>query len=383
MKKFIFSLFSLFAVSATAFAQSITVSDIEVLPGETVKATLKISDPTQTFTGIQFALQFPATGFSVASGAATGWPGLIETGTMTNGKVKISASATNPFESADVDVEFTVEDATELGEKTVTVTDIKFEKSGTVQPIDDVPFKVTVTDRITLDENSTTLPKARTGVNVKVKRTIKAGEWSTLCVPFVMSKAQATAAFGDDVEIKAYDSYTAVIDENTLIPSAITLNFKAYTLSALKKIQTGTPYLIKTSQDIESFDVDNVTVSTTTSDVSGAETEYGLEGKYSGVLAKTKVPAKGLFISGNKFYYSTGETNIKAFRGWFNLQAIYNEAIPTDAPVYLSFDNANMTGVSSVKINQADGAFYNLNGQRIANPQKGLFIKGGKKVVIK
>lgn len=42
------------------------------------------------------------------------------------------------------------------------------------------------------------------------------------------------------------------------------------------------------------------------------------------------------------------------------------------------------TGISTVRVNQAsDNAVYNLNGQRISTPRKGLYIVGGKKIVMK
>jgi hypothetical protein len=250
--------------------------------------------------------------------------------------------------------------------------------------IANVPFKVTVTDRITLDENSTTAPMARTGVNVTVKRTIKAGEWSTICLPFAMTKAQADAAFGSDAIIKQYTNYTADIDENTRIPQAIILNFSTYTLNNdLKKIKAGVPYLIKTTRDITSFNVDGVNISATADDVSGEETNYDLAGKFKGVLAKTKVPDKGLFISGNKFYYSTGNTNIMAFRGWFELAAILNEEVATSSRICFNFDEA--TGIQKVNgnsVNMEDT--YDLQGRRVTKAlKKGLYIKNGKKTVIK
>ena len=144
---------------------------------------------------------------------------------MTAGKVNVAATAADFFETASIELQFDVDNALELGDYDVTITNIQFEATGVEDKIANVPFKVTVTDRITLDENSTTAPMARTGVNVTVKRTIKAGEWSTICLPFAMTKDQADAAFGSDAIIKQYTNYTADIDENTLIPQAITLNF--------------------------------------------------------------------------------------------------------------------------------------------------------------
>lgn len=49
----------------------------------------------------------------------------------------------------------------------------------------------------------------------------------------------------------------------------------------------------------------------------------------------------------------------------------------------LIFDNET-TGISNIKaIETSNGAFYNLAGQRIAQPTKGLYIVNGKKVVLK
>lgn len=48
------------------------------------------------------------------------------------------------------------------------------------------------------------------------------------------------------------------------------------------------------------------------------------------------------------------------------------------------FFDADVTGIGAVKsINKEDGAYYNLAGQRVAQPQKGLYIVNGKKVIIK
>lgn len=41
------------------------------------------------------------------------------------------------------------------------------------------------------------------------------------------------------------------------------------------------------------------------------------------------------------------------------------------------------TGIKTVKADAADGACYNLAGQRVANPRKGLYIHNGKTMIIK
>ena len=47
-------------------------------------------------------------------------------------------------------------------------------------------------------------------------------------------------------------------------------------------------------------------------------------------------------------------------------------------------DDVDTTGISEVKSDDADrGEWYNLQGQRVGNPGKGLYIKNGKKVIVR
>ena len=57
----------------------------------------------------------------------------------------------------------------------------------------------------------------------------------------------------------------------------------------------------------------------------------------------------------------------------------------TSAPDFLGFGGDDTTGIDTVKDEElkANGEFYNLNGQRVAQPMKGLYIVNGKKVIIK
>ena len=48
--------------------------------------------------------------------------------------------------------------------------------------------------------------------------------------------------------------------------------------------------------------------------------------------------------------------------------------------VILSLNNT--TGISSVHSNAESGAYYLLNGQRVENPTKGIYIRNGKKIIL-
>lgn len=387
MKKSFLLFAALFATIGLTTAQTLTIPDVYVLQGGTASFELVVDVPANSYVGFQFETTFPTginyTGKTIVS---SDWDGSFSTSNI-NYKGSSNSGTLTPIPAGEIAIataEIEADASLALGTYDVTISNFEFlGYSGGAEDkkIADVTFKVIVTDRMILAENASQAPSAATNVNVTVKRTIKAGEWSTICLPFAMNKTQAEAAFGSGFVVKQYTSYTATIDENTLIPSAITLNFTDYVVSALKKMNAGTPYLIKTTKDIESFDVDNVNITTELTDVSGLETNYDLPGKFKGVLAKTTIPENGLFISDNKFYYSTGKTNIKAFRGWFNLGAVLN--VPAGAPVFINIDGET-TGINGVHGLFEDGAFYDLNGMKVENPtKKGVYIQNGKKVVVK
>ena len=59
--------------------------------------------------------------------------------------------------------------------------------------------------------------------------------------------------------------------------------------------------------------------------------------------------------------------------------------VPANAPVTFSFsDDDTTTGGMTIDAEKPmDNTYYNLNGQRVTNPQRGIYIQGGRKVIIK
>ena len=150
----------------------------------------------------------------------------------------------------------------------------------------------------------------------------------------------------------------------------------------------GKPFLIKTSKDIESFEATECTLFDAVTDVRKSD-EWETPGVFTGSLVKTKVPADGLFIYDNKFYYSTGATNIKAFRAWLELGAVLDKETDFGANVRYVIDG-EVTSIEGIP-SAADkmGAVYNLNGQLIGfdidvnSLPAGVYIKNGQKIVVK
>ena len=259
--------------------------------------------------------------------------------------------------------------------------------------------------RIHFSETDTSLPSYNAGdkADVAMVRTINADEWSTIVLPFTLTKAKAEAIFGSNMQLAEFDGFETEYDENDeddVTPDAITLKFTTYTMNArTKPMVGGNLYLIKLNSEdimtlyrddhIQSFTADDVTLTKTVNEVETYD-QWGTYGKFTGTFVKTKVPADGLFLSGNKFWYSTGKTNIKAFRGWFELGAVLNEE--TDFGANLNFvidgDPTSINGISG-NLMKRKGDVYTIQGQYVGHNvdmkrlPSGIYIIDGKKMVIK
>ncbi len=86
----------------------------------------------------------------------------------------------------------------------------------------------------------------------------------------------------------------------------------------------------------------------------------------------------------NGTYYVLSGDTFKTFTGTaFTANKAYFEAPATARPFTIVF-GGETTGINTVLTNGADSnETFNLAGQRVATPQKGLYIVGGKKVIVK
>ena len=388
------------AICGIASAQKVSIDDIEIKPGESASAVIQVTVGDQIFSGIEFTgLKMPE-GLTLVEGGFHGnteWDptaycdwGLQDDGTI-NGSFTSMKDNDIPSEDGYELGTIEIEAASDL--EVGTVIPITFAANtilfnpGSHPVVDEVTFNVKIVDAYTVvfDENSDKLPRYTDGstANVTMTRTIKAGEWSTIVLPFQLNQTQAKAAFGNDVQLAEFEGFVVDYgeDEENVIPLGITINLKAYTLGVKKPMTGGKPFLIKTSKDITSIDANDVKLVSAVSDVN-IKDEFETDGKLTGTFVKTTIPADGLFLNGGQFWYSTGKTDVKAFRCWFELGAVLDKETAF-ARVKLNFGDSEATGVNEVMGGQLDGEYYNLNGVRVETPSKGIYIKDGKKVVVK
>lgn len=280
-----------------------------------------------------------------------------------------------------LNVTISVDPSVELGEYEVKVVDGTVDglsgKEGT-KTVVDIPVlsKLIVSDAINLYDTATEAPAAMEGVNVVVNRTIKGGEWSTICLPFAMDANQIAEAFGS-AEIADFASWTSESDD-TYDVAGITLEFES-----VDAMEANHPYIIKVGSDIESFRVDGVTIEPEEAP------EYGVgrgktKGTFYGTYTTTVVPEENLFLSGNKFWYSVGTTNMKGFRGYFELRDVL-DAYYEEAPVKINLTVDGTTAISNIDLVKSNNEIFSVNGIKMGNDMnrlnKGIYIVNGKKIV--
>ncbi len=398
---------ALLAIAGTSTAQTenaLTVADIE-LP-KNYEASLVVSfqfDAADTYTGYSFNLELPselefvmAEGTDVAftKGACHDASHSV-TANLNEGLVKVaglSLSSKTLTGTSGTLLTFTIKpkSAVTAGQIfTGTIKDILIVPvEGAKKSLANSTFTITIGEdadlRTILDETSTTAPEAATGVDVRVKRTINANQWSTICLPFAMDATQVKAAFGNDVQLGDFDDIESTTDAEENV-TAINVKFNAATA-----IEANHPYIIKVTSPITEFTVDAVDIDPQDASVDKNETKVKISGKWyyfydrfiGTYIAETSVPDNNLFLSGNKFWYSKGNTKTKAFRAYFDFQVVLSSVDDSTAPVFISFGDET-TGIKNVQRTLDDGAYYNLSGQRVETPAKGLYIKDGKKVIVK
>lgn len=416
MKKKLLTFMAFLAITGTAVAQnenSLSVADIN-LP-QNAESPLVVSyqfDVADTYTGYQFNLELPSDlefvleeGTDVACEKGTCHDASHSvSANLKDGLVKVaglSLSSKPLIGTSGVLLTFTIKPSSpslEIGHVyTGKIKDIVLVPvEGVKQNLTESTFTITIGEpadtRTVLDETSTTAPEAATGVDIRVKRSIKANQWSTICLPFDMSEAQVKKAFGDDVKLADFDGIESTYaDEDESIVTAIKVKFNTVSF-----IEANHPYIIKVSAPISEFTVDGVDIVVeeepsvdkdeyrTGSGTKKDPYVYHYNSFVGNYISQAAVPEYCLFLSENKFWYSTGTTMMKGFRGYFDFYDVLSEVEEAGARILVSVDEGETTGIANVNVNlNANENYFNLNGQQVTTPKHGVYIRDGKKVVVK
>lgn len=268
---------------------------------------------------------------------------------------------------------------------------------------------------------------------VYLHRTMNPGTWNSLVLPINLNVGQVKSIFGDQVHISEFKGAYDKNHPQRIIFDPITANRNDPDAIAIKE---GKLYLVKPTADggmpqgqtEKTFTYGDKTISVTNyytivgvtfkkkSEIADnaysgrvmgdtgnedfdTKQQVQFVGTYVNCYDNNNIPANSYVLNGNNvggttglWYYRTVPTKTKGFRGW--LQSANGQAskgIEYEINGVVDQVNGDVTAIEGIEAAQQHNAnIYNLNGQLVRQGAtsteglpSGLYIVGGKKVVVK
>ena len=228
-------------------------------------------------------------------------------------------------------------------------------------------------------------------VNLKNRKLYKDGYWNTLTLPFSLSadKLATTCLAGADIRMFESASWDGGNQK-------LTINFSE---SNLGKIDAGVPYIIRwgtpetaTGETIVNPSFTNVEVEITSQEEGIDDEDFGTEKTSNGLRFEAQIVPVQLtsgsnalvFGSENKLYKPNKNVWVYPTRAYFS----HTFDIASAREFVLDFGDGDQqtTYIDGITVdgNRGSGVegIFNLSGQRLSAPQKGINIVNGKKVLV-
>lgn len=419
MKKVLFTMLVLLSLGSTAYGDEVTVDNKVYLStsGTTDFLVFFNSDVKSTVSGIQFDVQLPA---GVEFVKATNGDPLYQFGTtykgepqvnIVNGVLKFAVTANNPIKGTQgMFVAFKIQPSSNFQKPTdgiltgAKIFNIIESKNGAV-PLSDCNFSINVTDYVVLDENSPFALSVSGTQNVLLKRTFKAGKWSTLFLPFSISCDDFSTALNTAVNntTASYAKYNGWSCDNPVTNISI-----GFTSSIEDYIDAETPYIVNVSSNITELILNDVEfgkteysknpISINNTNIftgEGRNKKYAT-GTMTGYSNLHAMEANELFLQDNQYYSSLEGQNIKGFRATFifkdpdGMNYFSNNSISSGARGMFTVDGNpidDATGISSKRYISENKRVYSVTGRFMGENvdmkslPKGIYIVDGVKII--
>ena len=211
----------------------------------------------------------------------------------------------------------------------------------------------------------------------------KDGGWNTICLPFNVTLSGSVL---DGADVRRLSS-------TEFSNGTLTLNFTDE--NEVTELEAGKPYIIRwaSGENLVSPVFTSVTISNATKNTSTTYVDF------IGTTSPFDFTANDntkLFVgSENKLYYPNADMTLGACRAYFQLNNGLTAADVSGARMSFDEGNDEVTSLNlTPALSQGEGAWYTLDGRKVANGQKpsqrhtlteriakGLYIHHGKKVV--
>ena len=238
-----------------------------------------------------------------------------------------------------------------------------------------------------LDNTETINDNENNSVTVNLYRSLTAGMWNAICLPFAMNDTQRKALFGEGYELQEFTSAELDTEGTTQ------LNFSK--VNADVSTVAGTPYIVWPTQSVQSgavVPINGVTISCP--EPSGINNNnYIFQGIYNPTALEDMSAAREniLFIGANNQLLkpSANSGAMKGFRAYFilptnNTGASTMSLCTEDNGIITSIPLAEVSGLFT---NMDNHRVYSISGQYLGKKTegltKGIYIVNGRKFIVK
>lgn len=226
-------------------------------------------------------------------------------------------------------------------------------------------------------------------INTVYVRSMDTRKWYTIMLPFPVSNPKLQEVFGEDTEVWGYSG----VYNNTLC-------FDEPVTTVLNGMEADTPYLIKPGVAKGEYEFNGLDVNYTPFNASPSPSLSVAGGQnnrpeqytssFQGTYTNQKIPTYAYYLKNNLFYYMPGENTTLGWKAYGGIVYVSDESNAAQGAKSQFFDLAvgHSGDVSVIESYQmetkaSDQPLYNLAGQQVSQPIRGIYVRNGKKIIIK
>ncbi len=225
-------------------------------------------------------------------------------------------------------------------------------------------------------------------INTVYVRSMVTTKWYTIMLPFPVSNQKLLEVFGQRTQVWGYSG----VYNNTLC-------FDEPVTEVEEGMTADTPYLIKPGVAKGEYEFNGEDVDYTQLDASpnpslaqpgGQKGDEQYTSTFQGTYTNQEIPTYAYYLKNNYFYYMPGENTTKGWKAYGGIVYVYDESNVEPGNNVNVFDLAvGHSGDASViesyqmETKASDQPLYNLAGQQVRQPKRGIYVRNGKKIIIK
>lgn len=223
-------------------------------------------------------------------------------------------------------------------------------------------------------------------INTVYVRSMVPDKWYTIMLPFAVSNEKLKEVFGEDTQVWGYSG----VYDNTLC-------FDEPVTEVGEGMKSDTPYLIKPGEGKGEYEFNGLDVDYTPFNASpslavagGQKGPEQYTSTYQGTYTNQKIPTYAYYLKNNLFYYMPGENTTLGWKAYGGIVYVSDESNVAQGAKSQFFDLAvgHSGDVSVIESYQmetkaSDQPLYNLAGQQVSQPIRGIYVRNGKKIIIK